>query len=496
MATKAVPHNHILLPHEVLAVSNTLLKAGFQAYLVGGCVRDIIRGEKPKDWDVTTNAKPEEIQELFEHAFYENEFGTVGVVNDETDDPTLKTVEVTTYRLESNNSDNRHPDFTINAIALGIPVGITRLETFGTEPSDSKGHIVDLFGGLKDIKDKVIRTVGNPKDRFGEDALRMLRAVRLATELGFTVSRETGAEIKKMAKNIDTIAKERTRDEFVKIIMSDNPKSGIELAHNLGLLQFIVPEIEWGIDIEQNQAHSFNVWEHSLRTLQATADKKWPLEVRLAALFHDSAKPKTRAWENKKDDWSFHGHEVVGARIVKTALQRLKFPNATIDKVCKLVRWHMFFSDTEQITHSAVRRLMRNVGYENVSDLMNLRVADRIGTGRPKEKPYRFRKYQAMIEEVSRDPISVGMLKIDGSRVMEVTHETPGPKIGWTLHALLEEVLDDPARNSTEYLEKRALELIKLPQNKLKDLGEAGKERRDEEEEKEVKKIRGEHWVE
>ncbi|MCI0619461.1 HD domain-containing protein [Candidatus Wolfebacteria bacterium] len=497
---------------EVRLVSDTLQNAGFEAYLVGGCVRDLLRGEKPKDWDITTNARPEQIQGLFEHAFYENEFGTVGVVNDNTNDPTLKTIEVTTYRLESTYSDSRHPDnvsfsskleddlkrrdFTINAVALGLPVGAKDIDGFSTEKDSPKGHLVDLFGGIKDIKDKTIRTVGRPEDRFGEDALRILRAVRLATELGFTVSRETGEAIKKMAQNIDAVAKERVRDEFVKIIMSDNPKSGLELAHELGLLHYILPEIEWGIGVEQNQAHSYTVWEHGLRTLQATADKKWELEVRLAALFHDSAKPKARAWEDKKNDWSFHGHEVAGARIAKTALQRLKFASAVIDKVYKLVRWHMFFSDTEQITHSAVRRLMRNVGYENVSDLMNLRVADRIGTGRPKEKPYRFRKYQAMIEEVSRDPVSVGMLKIDGSRIMEVTHETPGPRVGWILHALLEEILDDPANNTPEYLEKRTLELIKLSDNELRKLGKAGEERREEEEEKEVKKIRGKHWVE
>jgi poly(A) polymerase/tRNA nucleotidyltransferase (CCA-adding enzyme) len=502
----------ISIPKEVSNVSDALQKAGFEAYLVGGCVRDLLRREKPKDWDITTNAKPEEVQGLFEHAFYENEFGTVGVVNDNTNDPTLKTVEVTTYRLEVGYSDSRHPDtvsfslnleddlkrrdFTINAIALGLPMGIKDIDEFSTEKDISKGHLVDLFGGLKDMKDKIIRAVGKPEDRFQEDALRMLRAVRLATELEFTVSRETAAAAKKTAQNIQKIAVERVRDEFVSIIMSARPKYGLELTHELGLLKYILSELELGIDVEQNQAHSYGVWEHILRTVQATADKGWALEVRLAALFHDIAKPKVRAWDDKKNDWSFHGHEVAGAKIAKTALQRLKLPNTIIEKVVKLVRWHMFFSDTEQITHSAVRRLMRNVGQENVSDLMDLRVADRIGTGRPKEKPYRLRKYQAMVDEVARDPISVGMLKIDGSRIMKVSHETPGPKVGWVLHALLEEVLDEPVKNNTEYLEKRAFELVKLPENQLKKLGEAGKERREEEEEKEVKKIRGKHWVE
>lgn len=500
------------ISQEVATISDTLQQAGFEAYLVGGCVRDILRGVTPKDWDITTNAKPEEIEKLFPHTFYENQFGTVGVVSDEAEDERVKTVEITTYRLESTYSDARHPDavtfssnleddlkrrdFTMNAIALHLPTGVRDVTEFATSPSDSKGHLVDLFGGIKDIHERTIRAVGDANERFAEDALRMLRAVRFAGELDCSVSRETANAIKKTAQNIEKIAQERIRDEFTKIIMSPHPKYAFELAHELGLLHYILPELEWGIDVKQNQAHKYGVWEHLLRALQATADKEWKLEVRLAALFHDIAKPPTRAWDEKKQDWSFHGHEVVGARVAKKALQRLRFSNEIINTVYKLVRWHMFFSDTEQITHAAVRRLIRNVGQENVWDLMNLRVADRVGTGRPKEKPYRFRKYQAMIEEVSRDPVSVGMLKIDGKRVMDVARETPGPKIGWVLHALLEEVIEDPAKNTENYLENRAIDLVKLPERALRKLGEAGKERKEEVEEQEVKEIRSRHWVE
>lgn len=500
------------IPKEVAHVSDTLQTAGFEAYLVGGCVRDMLRNVKPKDWDITTNAPPEEIQKLFPHTFYENQFGTVGVVNDDTEDETLKAVEVTTYRLESTYSDARHPDdvkfsskleddlkrrdFTMNAIALHIPIGVTNINELSSSPDDSKGHIVDLFGGVKDIHDHIIRAVGKPLERFSEDALRMLRAVRFASELDFTVSRETAEAIKNTAQQMEKIAKERIRDELTRIIMSQRPKYGFELMHEFALLNHILPELEWGIDVEQNQAHKYGVWEHLIRALQATADKGWKLEIRLAALFHDIGKPPTRAWDEKKQDWSFHGHEVVGARIAKKALQRLRFPNEIMEIVCKLVRWHMFFSDTEQITLSAVRRLVRNVGPENVDDLMNLRVADRVGTGRPKEKPYRFRKYQSMIDEVRRDPISVGMLKITGSRIMEVTRETPGPRIGWILHTLLDEVLEEPKKNTPETLEKRAEELMKLPDETLQKLGEAGKEHREEKEHEEVQKIRGKYWVE
>lgn len=492
----------ITIPEEVSHITDTLQNAGFEAYLVGGCVRDLLREKTPKDWDITTNATPEEVQELFEHTYYENRFGTVGVVNDETEDETLKHVEVTTYRLESSYSDQRHPDkvvfsknleddlkrrdFTMNALALAVPKG---------KRSTTLKHLVDPHNGLTDIHNKQIKAVGTPEERFREDALRMLRAVRFATELDFIITRETGEAIQKTAQQIDKIAKERIREELVKIIMSDNPERGFELLHDLKLLAYIVPELEEAIGVEQNQAHTYTVWEHLLKSLQAAAEKGWGLELRLTALLHDIAKPRTREHDPKKDDWSFHGHEVVGARMTHEILKHLRFPNETIKTVRKLVRWHMFFSDPDEISLSAVRRMIRNVGKERIWDLMNVRIADRVGTGRPKEQPYRFRKYQSMIDEALRDPVSVGMLALDGEDIMQLTGEKPGPKIGWVLHALLEEVLDDPSKNTKKYLEKRALELVKLPKNKLKELGEAGKEKQLEEEERELKKIRDRYWV-
>ncbi len=185
----------------------------------------------------------------------------------------------------------------------------------------------------------------------------------------------------------------------------------------------------------------------------------------------------------------------MGSRETKKILERLKFPKKTIEKVTILIRWHMFFSDTESITLSAVRRMITNVGQENIWDLMNLRICDRIGTGRPKEEPYRLRKYQSMVEEAMRDPISVGMLKIDGKKIIEVTKTNPGPKIGWILHALLEEVLDNPALNTQEYLEKRALEMMDLPEKDLKEAGEKGKEAKDEKDSEGVAEIRKKHHV-
>jgi tRNA nucleotidyltransferase (CCA-adding enzyme) len=482
------------IPDEVSHVTKTLEKAGFEAFLVGGCVRDLILNKQPKDWDVTTNAIPEQIVALFPKTFYENSFGTVGIVNETTTDPSLKIVEVTPYRLESTYSDNRRPDsvefsqnleddlkrrdFTMNAIAL-----------------DSEGNAVDLFDGIKDILNKTIRTVGKPEDRFREDALRIIRAVRFQAELGFLVTHETQVAIQETANLLKNISKERIRDEFIKILMSDNPANAINLCNALGLLDYIIPELKEGIGIDQNQAHSFDVWTHLMKTLQHAADKKWPLHIRLAALLHDIGKPKTRRRDAQKGDWTFYGHEVVGARMTAKILENLRFPKDLSETVVKLVRWHMFFSDTEQITLSAVRRMLANVGKENIWDLMNVRICDRIGTGRPKENPYRLRKYKSMLEEVMRDPVSVGMLKIDGKGIMEATEIPPGPKIGYILHALLEEVLEDPKLNTETFLVKRAKELVKLDLETLKKIGEAGKEKKELEDEKELEIIRNKYKV-
>ena len=481
------------IPLEVSHVTESLEKAGFKAFLVGGCVRDLIIGKKPKDWDITTNGKPEQIEKLFPKTVYENKFGTVAVITESLDE-TLKVVEVTPFRLEAKYSDFRHPDsvtfadkleddlarrdFTVNAIAIG-----------------TGGEVVDPHDGQKDLKNKVIRAVGNPLERFHEDALRMLRAIRLAGELGFEIEKETQEAIKKTAKFLAEISAERIRDEFVKIVMSQSPMKGILLLEETGLLEFVIPELREGIGTKQNKDHIYDVWEHSLRAAEHGAKKGWPLETRLAALFHDIAKPRTREYVQEKKDFTFYGHDVVGAKMTQKILERLRFSRKETEIVSKLVRYHMFFSDVEKITLSAVRRLLVKVGKENIWILMNVRNCDRIGMGRPKESPYRLRKYESMIEEVMRDPISVGMLKINGGRIIEITGEKPGPRIGFILHALLEEVLEDPDLNTEEHLEKRAGELAALSLKDLEELGKAGKEKREELEERELGEIRKKYGV-
>ncbi len=493
------------IPKVVYETSEKLKNAGFEAYLIGGCVRDIILGIKPKDWDITTNAKPEDIIATFPDTFYENTYGTVGVVNETVSDETIKVIEITPYRLESEYSDNRRPDsvsfsdkleddlkrrdFTINAIALNI-------QEEGGKEDFYKGQIVDLYKGQEDLKNKIIRTVGNPKERFNEDGLRILRAVRIGNYVGFEIDSETEKALFEGSYLLSRIAKERIRDEFTKIIMSSEPMQGLKSCQKFGLLKYIIPELEKTISIEQGGVHKYDVWEHSLRALQCAADKDWGLEIRLSALLHDIGKPKSRRpGEFGSKEWSFYGHEVVGARMTEKILQDLRYPNKVIEKVVKLVRLHMFFADTEQISLSAVRRIVAKVGKDNIWDLMNVRICDRIGMGRPKEDPYRLRKYHAMIDEATRDPISVGMLNIDGKKIMEVSGEKPGPKVGFVLHALLEEVLDDPKLNTEDYLNNRAIELIKLPESELRKMGEEGKKKKEEENEIEVKEIRKSHKV-
>lgn len=481
------------VPQEVIDVHAKLREAGFEAYLVGGCVRDLLLKREPKDWDITTNAKPEEIQPLYEETFYENDYGTVGVVT-QSENPRLKVIEITPYRIEGKYTNARHPDdvswatnlsddlrrrdFTINAIAYD-----PETDTF-----------VDEHGGREGLKAKIIACVGNPNERFAEDALRMLRAIRIAAELDFALDGKTAEGIAGNAEKLGQISRERVRDEFIKILESDRPLQALYVAQKLGILNYIIPELEEGIGCAQNQAHSFDVFEHLMRSLQHAADKQWPLDVRLAALLHDIGKPATRRFSEEKGDYTFYGHDVVSARMAKKILADLKFPKDIATKVELLVRWHMFFSDPDTVTLTAVRRLIARVGAHNMEDLVNLRVCDRIGTGRPKAHPFRLRKYMSMIDEAMRDPVTVGMLKINGGRIIEMG-EKPGPRLGWVLHALLEEVLDDPSKNTEEYLEKRAEEMLTMPEHDLKALGEEGKDRKAEEDAAAVKALRDKHHV-
>ena len=472
------------LPKEVREIIKKLNSAGFQGYAVGGCVRDLLLDKEPKDWDITTNAKPEEIQNLFPEHVYENTFGTIAVKTG-SEKPELVLVEVTPYRIEGKYTDKRHPDnikfadkleddlsrrdFTVNAMAM-----------------DMNGKITDPFDGQKDLKSKLIRTVGESEERFGEDALRLLRAVRFATILGFKIEKKTLEAIKKNADWLIAISKERIRDEFVKIINSENAHGGVILLEETGLLKHIVPELLDGIGVGQNLHHIYTVWEHNTLALKYAAGKNYSLEVRLGSLFHDIGKPRTKRGDGKYS--TFYGHDVVGAKITAEIMNRLKFSKETAGKVVKLVRYHLFYYNVGEVTESSVRRLLANVGPENINDLIKVREADRIGSGRPKAVPYKLRHLQYVIDKVSHDPLSVKMLKVGGEDVMKELDIKPSPKIGLILNYLLAEVIDDPTKNTKEHLEQRIHELDKKSPEELKKSMEKIERAIEEEEKERMKK--------
>lgn len=486
------------IPSHILLVMEKLEEAGFEAYVVGGCVRDLLLGKTPKDWDVATNAKPEEVQELFPDSVYENEFGTVGIKirNQEPDGKEkVEVVEVTTYRIESKYSDKRHPDdvkfaktleedlsrrdFTINALAMNAVLG--------------NFDIVDYFDGQKDLENKLIRAVGDANERFNEDALRMMRAIRFSVVLGFEIEEKTLTAIRKNAENLKHISPERIRDEFSKIILSPTPARGIELLQEAGILKIILPEIESGIGVMQSHHHYYGpyntVYKHLVASLEKCPSQK--LEVRLASLLHDVGKPKSKRGEG--ENATFYNHEYIGERMTKSILERLKFSRRVIDKVMLLVRNHMFYYNVDEVGESGVRRVVQKIGLENIGDLIDVRIADRLGSGVPKAVPYKLRHFQFMVEKVSHDPISVRQLKLNGNDLMKELSVEPGPKIGAILAVLLSQVIDDPMLNNKEKLIELAKELAK---SKIEDLRKMAEDKIKKEQKKEEDLIKKKFRVE
>ncbi|OGI27198.1 MAG: hypothetical protein A2359_01570 [Candidatus Moranbacteria bacterium RIFOXYB1_FULL_43_19] len=551
------------IPKPIIEIIQKLEAAGFEAYVVGGCVRDLLMDVGPKDWDVTTNAKPEEITKIFPDSFYENKFGTVGVkipkITNQSSAksklgfslPTTKqpeflkaklfnsskpsfseVVEVTTYRIESKYSDKRHPDevkfaktleedlsrrdFTINALALRIfdqssafPLRELRSRN-SSRPSFSVYEIIDLFDGQKDLKNKIIRAVGDANERFDEDALRMMRAIRfaitltnesevkrtransgprrLAKKTPFEIEEKTKKAIAKNAKNLKHIALERIQDELNKIMLSDFAAEGVELLRELKLLQYIIPELEKGYGVGQNRHHIYTIWEHSILSLKNCPSAK--LEVRLATLLHDIAKPDTKRGAGAYS--TFYNHDHVGARVVEKILKRLKYSNEIIHKVRLLVDNHMFYYNVDEVGASSVRRLVRKVGLENIDDLIDLRIGDRLGSGVPKAVPYKLRHFKYMVDKISHDPLSVKMLKVNGNDLMRELKLKPGPMLGAILDVLLSEVVENPDENKKNILLKRAKELSKENLPKLRAMA---KEKIDEKKEEEDKEIKAKYFV-
>ncbi len=484
------------ISQEVHTIAQALIDAGFEAYLVGGCVRDMVLGREPKDWDVATNAKPTEVQKLFEDSVYENNFGTVGVKT-RSENARVAVVEVTTYRVEGKYTDKRHPDevrfaktieedlsrrdFTVNAMAL----------RYGG--AQKEHEFVDPFQGLKDIQKKVIRTVGDPEARFTEDALRLMRAVRFAVELDFSIELKTRKAIVKHAALLEMIAKERIRDEFVKIMEAPEAAKGILFLEDLGLLRFVLPELCEGIGIAQNKHHIYTVFEHHVKSLDYAAKKGYSLAVRVASLLHDLGKPKTKGGEGPNA--TFHGHEIVGARMAAKALERLRFSKDMIEEVVHLIRYHMFYYNVGEVSPAGVRRFLARVGPETVPDLIKLREADRIGSGVPKAIPYKLRHFLFMIDKVKLDPVSPKMLKVKGDDVMRILSVPPGPRVGWILGILLEEVLEEPARNTKAFLEQRIRELGTHTDGELQELALRARKTKEEFEGEVEGKLKKRHHI-
>jgi len=484
------------IPKEVKFVLNGLKTKGFQAYVVGGCVRDLLDKRKPADWDVTTDAAPEQICLIFPDNFSDNKFGTV-TVTVESDDPTLREIEVTPFRTEQNYSDRRHPDevkwaktieedlsrrdFTVNALAL---------DETGGEVS-----MIDLFDGQKDLKSKTLRTVGKAEERFNEDALRMLRAIRFSVTLGkdWKIEAKTKKAIKDNAKLLEEISQERIKEELSKMIASDEAAQGIESLRETGLLKYIIPELLEGYKVGQNKHHVYDIYEHSIRCLDFTAKKKFNFYVRMAALLHDIGKPRTKRGEGINS--TFYGHDIVGARIAKQVLGRLKFSNKDAEKITLLVRYHLFYYNVDEVGESSIRRLVRNVGIENMEELLQVRMADRIGSGCPKAEPYKLRHLKYLVEKVAQDPISAKMLEADGQDVMRIIGIKPGPKIGQILDILLGIVLIDPAKNDKNFLADKIKELGQLSEAELMKMAQDAKEERDQTETKRDEMTKQKYWV-
>ncbi len=481
----------IKIPKPVEKILKELEKNNFQAFVVGGCVRDSLQGIEPYDWDIATNAKPEEIVKVFPKNFQDNDFGMITVLTN-SKKQNLKEIQIMPYRIESQYTDKRHPDKV--SWVKTIEEDLARRD-FTVNAMAWNKELVDPFNGQQDLKNKVIKAVGDPKHRFSEDALRMMRAVRFATvlEKDWQIDFETEKAIQKNAKLLKMISQERIRDEFLKIIMCPKASNGIEMLRELGLLTHIIPELEQGYGVAQAKHHINDVYEHNLLSLDYAAKQNYNIYVRIAALLHDIGKPKTK--KGKGEQATFYNHEIVGAKMTQKILNRLRFSKKDNEKITKLVRYHLFYYNVDEVSESSVRRLVKNAGTENMEELLQVRYCDRIGSGCPKAEPYKLRHLKYIIERVAQDPISVVNLKISGNDIIKLLGIKPGPQIGQILDILLGDVLEDPKKNKKKDLIKKTEELGKLKQEELKKLAFQARKQRKEIETKRDQMTKKKYWV-
>ncbi|MDP2637723.1 MAG: CCA tRNA nucleotidyltransferase [Candidatus Levybacteria bacterium] len=456
------------IPQEILNIYNKVNEANFEVYLVGGCVRNILLKKPVKDWDMTTSATPQDLLKIFKDGFYDNKFGTVGIPIAMGDKKSV--VEITTFRTEHGYSDCRHPtkvewgksieedlarrDFTINAIAMKLDARRSTLDA----------KLIDPYHGQADLQSKLIRAVGNPKERFKEDALRLLRAIRITTELSFSIEENTWKELINDALLIKNVSGERIRIELLRILGSDFAYEGVVLLKNSNLLDNILPELIEGIGVSQKRPgrhHVDDVFTHNVLSLKFCPSKD-PI-VRFSALLHDVGKPQVMS-KDEEDLVIFYNHEIAGANIARNICDRLKFSKKERDKVVNLIRWHMFTVD-EKVSDAGIRRFIRRIGVENVKDMMDLRIGDRLGGGTQTAESWRLKLFKKRVEEQLRPaPFSINDLAIDGNDIIKELGIKPGPKIGEILQKLFEEVDEDLSKNNKEYLLNRIREAIKEEQ--------------------------------
>ena len=433
----------IQLPEKVKVMIQTLEAAGYEAYAVGGCVRDSVLGRVPADWDITTSALPEQVKELFHRTIDTGiEHGTVTVMMDK------EGFEVTTYRVDGEYRDHRHPeqvnftgelkedlrrrDFTINAMAYNDRCGM-----------------VDAFGGIEDLKHGVIRCVGVARERFEEDALRILRAVRFAAQLGFEIEKETADAARALAGNLKDISAERIQTELVKLLVSPHPEM-LRTAYELGITRVVLPEFDVMMETPQHHPHHmYSVGEHTLKALEFTDPEK---VLRLSVLFHDFGKPQTRTTVDGVDH--FHGHANVSAQETVRIMRRLKFDNATMDQVKRIVLYH---DARPQPDERQIRRLLHRAGEDIFPGLFQVMGADILAQSeyRKMEKLVNLERVHQVYDEIlkRKDCISLKNLQVTGKDLIAAGMK-PGKKIGEILNQMLEDVLETPEHNEREYLLK------------------------------------------
>ncbi len=442
----------IALPDYVGTFMSIFKKNGFQIYVVGGAVRDLLLERNKQDgvnWDFATDATPEEILKIFPEGYYNNQFGTVGVSQEIKGEKIV--FDVTTFRKEIDYTDKRHPDkilwaktieedlnrrdFTINAIAY-----------------DGK-KIIDLYNGKQHLEQKLIVTVGDPDKRFSEDALRLMRAIRFASELGFLIEDKTRASIQKNASLIGHISWERIRDELLKILASDHPAEGILFMKNTGLLAHVLSEVDICFTIPQKSPkrhHIYDVGTHLVMALKSCPSND-PI-TRLATLLHDIGKAKTFRKDDETGLITFYNHEVAGTNMVERIAERLKLSNEQKEKVVRLVKYHQF-TVSELQTDKAVRRFIRELGKEYLQNMLDLRTGDRIGSGATPTS-WRLELFKKRLIEVQKQPFTVADLKVDGNDVMKLLKLKPGPKVGEILKKLFDQVVEGKLKNEREGLLK------------------------------------------